>query len=64
MADLSSAIETAASQPRRMSVDGQGSAEQHSLAELAEADRYLAAKAAGTRRNKGVRFQKIVAPGT
>jgi len=61
--DLTEAIASAASAPKVFQSDGTR-AEQHSLRDLIEADRYLAAKAAASASpGLGIRFVKIVAPG-
>lgn len=56
-------IETAASQPSSASVDGQ-SASNRSLSELIEFDKYRSQKEAVARKGRGLRFTKIVPPGT
>ena len=53
----------AASQPAKASVDGQ-SVEQHPLKDQIEADRYLASKAAARKPGLGIKFAKIVPPGS
>lgn len=58
-ADLSQAIADAAALPKSATGDN-GSATQHDLGQLIEADRYLAEKA---KRGVGFRFRKIVAGG-
>lgn len=61
--ELEQAIRANAQGPAKATGDA-GSVEQHSLAEQIEADRYLAAKAAMRDRRRGVRFSKLVPPGT
>lgn len=58
------AIESAALAPKKVAVDGQ-SVEEHSIRDLIEADRYLAAKraAANSRPHFGLRFTKLIPPG-
>ncbi len=41
-----------------------GSIEQHPLPDLVEADRYLEAKKAAKSKKRGLRFNKLVPPGT
>jgi hypothetical protein len=49
--------------PKRAQGDS-GSVEQHSISEQIEADRYLASKDAVKNPTKGVRFTKLVPPGS
>jgi hypothetical protein len=60
--DLEAAIETAAENPQSANVDGV-SVTQRSVSELIEADKYLEAKKAARRKNRGLRYTKIVPPG-
>jgi hypothetical protein len=60
--DLESTIETAAENPQSASVDGV-TVTQRSLSELIEADKYLQAKKASRRKNRGLRYTRIVPPG-
>ena len=63
MADeLEDKIRENASGPAKASGDA-GSVEQHKLSEQIEADRYLASKQAATKKNRGLRFNKLVPPG-
>lgn len=57
------AIVEALENPRRVSGDA-GSVEGHSLPDLIAADKYLAAKAAASTRNRGLRFTKLIPDGT
>ena len=57
------ALREAAKQPAKASVDGQ-SVEQHPLKDQIEADRYLASKAAARKPGLGIKFAKIVPPGS
>jgi len=41
-----------------------GSIEQHKLTDQIEADKYLAAKEAAKSKSRGLRFNKVVPPGT
>lgn len=52
-----------ASEPKRVSVDGT-TAEQHSLAEQIELDRYLESKKAARSKKPGIRTAKLIPPGT
>ena len=61
--DLEQAIRENASQPAKASVDGQ-SVEQHPLKDQIEADRYLASKDATRKPGLGIKFAKIVPPGS
>jgi hypothetical protein len=60
--DLSDAIANAANGPKRVQGD-EGEVEQHDLADLIEADRYLQQKAAASNGAKAMRLTKIVPPG-
>ena len=64
MADptIENAIRENAAGPAKASGDS-GSVEQHSLADQIEADRYLASKQAAKKKNRGLRFNKLVPPG-
>lgn len=61
--DLTNAIAENAAGPARVSADGV-SVEGQSVAEQIAADRYLAGKAAQKRKHWGLRFMKILHPGT
>lgn len=61
--DLEQAIRDNVAQPAKVSVDGQ-SVEQHPLKDQIEADRYLASKAAARKPGLGIKFAKIVPPGS
>ncbi len=61
--DLQDTIQENAAGPAKVSGDA-GSVEQHSLADQIAADRYLAAKDAAKKKRRGLRFNKIVPPGT
>jgi hypothetical protein len=61
--DLDETIRENATSPAKVTGD-QGSVEQHSLKEQIEADRYLASKQAARSKGFGVRFGKLVPPGT
>lgn len=62
MADLSTDIENAATEPKQASVDGV-SAQARDIDELIKADKYLAKKAAVSNKSFGLRFAKLV-PGS
>ena len=61
--DLADAISENAQGPAKVTGDA-GSVEQHSLTEQIAADRYLASKEAVGQTNRGLRFAKLVPPGT
>jgi len=61
--DLEQTIRENAAGPKRAQGDS-GSVEQHPLTEQIEADRYLASKEAVKNPAKGLRFTKLVPPGT
>ena len=61
--ELESAIRENASGPAKASGDA-GSVEQHKLTEQIAADKHLASKQAVTKRTRGLRFNKLVPPGT
>lgn len=65
MADsgLHDKIRKVAEGPLKVSGDA-GSVEQHKITDLIEADRYLATKEAAGKPNRGIRFSKLVPPGT
>jgi len=55
-------IKTAAENPASVEQDGTKVSE-HSIPDKIAADRYTAAKSAGTKRSTGLRFFKFVPPG-
>jgi hypothetical protein len=61
--DLGDAIESNAEGPRRVEGD-MGSVEQHNLKDQIEADKYLAAKQAARKKRRGLRFNKLIPPGS
>ncbi|MCC6319889.1 MAG: hypothetical protein IT438_00450 [Phycisphaerales bacterium] len=61
--DLEQAIRDNASQPATAAVDGP-SGEQPPLPDQIEADRYLASKDAARKPGLGIKFAKIVPPGS
>ena len=64
MADeLADTIRENAAGPAKAAGDA-GSIEQHKLSEQIEADRYLAAKEATQQKSRGLKFNKLVPPGT
>jgi hypothetical protein len=60
---LDDTIRENAKGPAKVSGDA-GSVEQHPLSEQIEADRYLQSKEAAASKNRGLRFNKLVPPGT
>ena len=64
MADeVSDALKNAAQQPKRVRTDA-GEVEAHDLEQQIAADKYLAAKAAASAPGRGLRFNKLIPPGT
>ena len=63
--EVSNKLAEAAVGPKRVRTDA-GEVEAHDLVDIIEADKYLAAKAAaaGTNKHRGLRFNKIIPPGT
>ena len=61
--DLDDTIRQNAQGPAKAAGDA-GSVEQHKPTEVAEVDRYLAAKNAAKRKDRGLRFSKLVPPGS
>lgn len=61
--DLDDTIEQNAKGPAKASGDA-GSVEQHPLPDQIDADRYLASKEAAKQKQRGLRFNKLVPPGT
>jgi hypothetical protein len=61
--ELADTIRQNAASPAKVSGDS-GSVEQHSLAEQIAADKYLASKAAGATKCRGLTLNKFVPPGT
>lgn len=61
--DLEQAIRDNAAGPAKAAGDS-GSVEQHPLRDQIEADRYLASKDAAKKPGLGVKFAKLVPPGT
>ncbi len=61
--DLKENIRENAQGPAKVAGDA-GSVEQHKLAEQIEADKYLASKEAAKTKHRGLRFNKLVPPGT
>ena len=61
--DLKDAISENAQQPAKATVDGQ-TAEQHNLKDQIAADRHLSSKDAVKSPTRGLRFSKLVPPGT
>jgi len=61
--DLDQAIRDNGAGPAKAAGDS-GSVEQHPLKDQIEADRYLASKAAARKPGLGIKFAKIVPPGS
>lgn len=61
--DLDDTIKQNAKGPAKASGDA-GAVEQHPLPDLIDADRYLASKEAAKQKQRGLRFNKLVPPGT
>ena len=61
--DLSDAIDVAVQSPKKV-VEGETSVEQHSLADLIAADRYVRAKRAREGGSLGITYGRFVPPGT
>lgn len=61
--NLEQAVRDNASQPAKASVDGQ-SVEQHPLKDQLEVVRFLASKDAARKPGLGIKFAKIVPPGS
>lgn len=61
--EVSDALKAAAQQPRRVRTDA-GEVEAHDLDQQIAADKYLASKAAASQANRGLRFNKLIPPGT
>lgn len=62
MTDLADTILENAAKPAKASGDA-GSFEQHKLADLIEADKYLQAQTGLAKTTRGLRFNKFVPPG-
>lgn len=61
--NLQETIRESAKAPAKASGDA-GSVEQHNLTEQIAADKYLSSKDAVTQKNRGLRFNKLVPPGS
>lgn len=63
--ELADKIDSTAQGPKRVRTDA-GEVESHSLAEMIEADKYLASRAAtaATNTHRGLRFNVLKPPGT
>ena len=61
--ELDAVIEKNAQGPAKAAGD-QGSLEQHKLSEQVAADRYLRSKEAAKQQSRGLRFNRLVPPGT
>ena len=61
--NLQETIRESAKAPAKASGDA-GSVEQHKLTEQIAADKYLSSKDAASQKNRGLRFNKLVPPGS
>jgi hypothetical protein len=63
--ELANKIDTVAQGPKRVRTDA-GEVESQSLADMIEADKYLAARnaTAATNTHRGLRFNKLIPPGS
>ena len=63
--EISDKLAEAAVGPKRVRTDA-GEVEAHDLDQIIQADKYLAAKAAAapTNKHRGLRFNRIIPPGT
>jgi hypothetical protein len=61
--EIRDAIKSTAQGPKRVRTDA-GEVESQDIEQQIAADKYLAAKAASTKANRGLRFNRIIPPGT
>jgi len=61
--ELRDKIGEVASGPKRVRTDA-GEVEAQDVSSMIEADQYLSAKAASTTKSRGLRFNKLIPPGT
>lgn len=61
--EVSDALKAAAQQPKRVRTDA-GEVEAHDLDQQIAADKYLASKGAVGNAHRGLRFSRIIPPGT
>jgi len=61
--EVSNKLAEAAIGPKRVRTDA-GEVAAHDLDQIVEADKYLAAKAAAKTASRGLRFNRIIPPGT
>lgn len=61
--EVSDALKAAAQQPKRVRTDA-GEVEAHDLDQQIAADKYLAGKSAAGNAHRGLRFSRIIPPGT
>ena len=61
--ELASKIDTVAQGPKRVRTDA-GEVESQSLPDMIEADKYLASRNAPAAAHRGLRFNKLIPPGT
>jgi hypothetical protein len=61
--EVSNKLAEAAVGPKRVRTDA-GEVEAHDLDQMIKADKYLASKAAASSKSRGLRFNRIIPPGT
>lgn len=61
--ELREAIESTATGPKRVRTDA-GEVESQDISKQIEADKYLSARAAMSTKHRGLRFTKIIPPGS
>lgn len=61
--ELREAIESTATGPKRVRTDA-GEVESQDISKQIEADKYLSAKAAAGTKSRGLRFNKLIPPGS
>ncbi len=61
--ELREKIEEVATNPKKVRTDA-GEVESHDIKDLIEFDKYSSAKTAAAQKNRGLRFNKIIPPGT
>lgn len=61
--EVRDAIESTATGPKRVRTDA-GEVESQDISKQIEADKYLSARAAASTKNRGLRFNKIIPPGS
>lgn len=61
--EIRDAIESTAKGPKRVRTDA-GEVESQDIEQQIAADKYLSARAAASQTNRGLRFNKLIPPGT